>query len=302
MLCSVVISNYNYEKYIIKAIESILSQSMKEIEIIVVDDGSQDKSIEYIRKEKYDSIILIEKENNGQLSCFNAALPYIQGDYVFFLDADDTYEPKYIEKAIQFYEKNSFCDFLFCDRYFIDEKGDKLNLQKNKRIFPEKKYYGYTSVITYFNQLWIGAATSCISMKKNLLKEILPIPYERDWITRADDCLVWGASLKSGYKCFLKEPLVNYRIHGNNYHCGKNISKDRLYLRNIAINKLFSYLMKEFNTCQFEHLLSSEFSSLPEKTSDDIKYYLKALLKTNINNIIKIRQAISILKNYLGDK
>ena len=302
MLCSVVISSYNYEKYIIDAIESILNQSMGEINIIIIDDGSRDKSIEYIKKEKYSSITLIEKENGGQLSCFNAALPYIQGDYVFFLDADDTYEPRYIEKAIQFYEKNSFCDFLFCDCYFVDEKGGKLNLQKSKRIFPEKEYYGYTTVVTYFTQLWIGAATSCISMKTNLLKKILPIPYEQDWITRSDDCLVWGASLKSGYKCFLKEPLVNYRIHGNNYHYGKNISKDRLYLRDIAINRLFFYLMKEFDTSQFIHRLSHEFSLLPEKTSDDLKYYLKALFKTNINNIIKINQAISILKSYLRDK
>lgn len=302
MKISVVITNYNYEAYIGAALSSIQNQSQNGHidQIIVIDDGSTDNSINKLTEysDKQDMIVL-EKSNAGQLSCFNAALEYIVGDIVFFLDADDVYHPSYIEKATTYYKNNPFCDFLFCDRNFIDQNNQNIEITKKKRIFPEKSYYGYTPVITYTNNLWIGAATSCLSMKTELLKKILPIPYESDWITRADDCLVWGASLALGYKCFLNEKLVSYRIHGDNYHHGKQIGKSKLHKRNLAINRLFKYLTHEYDTDKFEHLIAHEFGALPEKTLEDLKIYMKALSKSNMNNFIKLRQAMSIMKNYV---
>jgi len=301
MNVTIIITNYNYGKFLYEALDSLRAQSYPGMQIILVDDGSTDNSVELINMHKYNEFIskLVKKQNKGQLSCFNAALPYIEGDIVFFLDADDVYSSDYIEKALGFYKQNPKCDFLFCDRVFIDENGKKINKNNTKRIFPLKCEFGYTPIAAYMTNQWIGAATSCISMKTSLLKKILPIPYESEWITRADDCLVWGASLKLGYKCFLNEPLVQYRIHGNNYHHGKSIDIDRLYHRSVAINKLFSFLTKEYDTYQLQYLIAQEFSSLPEKKGEDLKIYLRALAKSNINNVMKARQALSIFKNYL---
>jgi len=301
MKADIIITNYNYEIYIDDAIKSVLAGGNNFIgKIIIIDDGSTDNSLNLILKYKRNKdIFIVKKSNGGQLSSFNKAMAYIQSDIIFFLDADDVYEQNYISEAIKFYKRNIFCDFLFCNRNFINNKGDKIsNIAKGKRIFPEKKYYGYTSIITYLKKLWIGSSTSCISMKRELLEKILPIPYEQDWRTRADDCLVWGASLKGGYKCFLNKQLVNYRIHGKNYHYGHKISKEQLIQRQIAIEKLFNYLTAEYNTKVFENLLAAEFAALPERTISDLKIYLKTLFKTNIDTILKVKQINSIIKNY----
>jgi len=301
MKVTVVITNYNYADYIIECVDSVLNQTYKNVEIIFIDDDSKDSSVEILNKNYSDieNLIIIKKENGGQLSAFNKAVKYVTGEIVFFLDSDDIYKPNYIEKAVDFYKQNPKCDFLFCKRDFIDENGKKLIINKTKRIFPLKREYGYTPLATYMTNQWIGAATSCISMKKSLLKKILPIPFESEWITRADDCLVWGASLKLGNKYFLNESLVQYRIHGNNYHHGKTITKDKQYLRSLSINKLFAFFTKDYNNHQLQYMISQEFSSLPEKKLEDLKIYLRALAKSNISNIFKLRQALSIFKNLL---
>jgi glycosyltransferase involved in cell wall biosynthesis len=299
---TVIITNYNYKNYISEAIDSVLKQTYKYIEIIIVDDGSTDGSQEIIKKKysKNKKIKIITKKNGGQLSAFNEAFKYINGEIVFFLDADDTYNKTYIKKAVDYYNKNNFCDFLFCNKKFINKESVPIPPpKKTVNILPKKEFYGYTPVITYLNKLWIGASTSCISMRQHLLTDIIPIPFEKDWKIRADDCLVWGASLKFGYKCYLDESLVNYRIHENNSFFGKKIKNKELYLRNLKIEKLFAFLYNNTNILSIQKKIALEFKFLPIKTKDDLIIYLKALIKSKINIFYKMKNIISIIIAYI---
>lgn len=92
MFLSVSIPIYNAEKYLEQSIESVLSQSMNDYELILVDDGSKDRSIEICRKwqKKYPQTIrVIEKENTGSLLTRRRCMQESKGDYIYIMDADD---------------------------------------------------------------------------------------------------------------------------------------------------------------------------------------------------------------------
>ena len=103
---SIIIPVYNSEEFIREAVESILIQTYKNFEIILINDGSQDNSLNILnelKKEYPDKIIVINKENAGTSSARNTGLSYATGDYIGFLDNDDfwTSNDLTIEKSIQ---------------------------------------------------------------------------------------------------------------------------------------------------------------------------------------------------------
>ena len=108
-LVSVVIPCYNAERWIIETLQSVRDQTWKNIEIIIVNDGSEDRSVELIKSFESSSLILIEQENKGQTAALNAGLAAAKGDYVQYLDADDLLHPDKIEIQIKRIIENPNC-------------------------------------------------------------------------------------------------------------------------------------------------------------------------------------------------
>ena len=94
MKVSVIIAAYNIEKYIQRCIESVVNQSEREIEIIIVNDGSTDNTLNIINKvnELDDRIIVINKKNQGLIEARKTGLKYANGEFILFLDGDDWLE------------------------------------------------------------------------------------------------------------------------------------------------------------------------------------------------------------------
>ena len=116
---SVIVPVYNVEEYLERCLDSLVNQTLKDIEIIIVNDGSTDGSKEIIQKylNKYKNIVYLEKENGGLSSARNYGIPYAKGEYIGFVDSDDyveitMYENMY-NKAIE--EKSDMveCDFIW---------------------------------------------------------------------------------------------------------------------------------------------------------------------------------------------
>ena len=140
---SVIVPFYNVENYIEKCLETLVNQTLEDIEIILVNDGSQDKSIDIVKKylNKYpDKITYLEKENGGLSDARNYALPYAKGEYIAFLDSDD-----YVEKTMykDMYElaKKENSDMVECDFYweYPEKKKEDIGIiYKNKKEMLEK--------------------------------------------------------------------------------------------------------------------------------------------------------------------
>ncbi len=121
---SVIIPVYNIEKYIKKCINSILEQSYKNFEIIVVDDGSTDESNLLINNINDNRIRIIKKNNGGLSSARNEGIKYVTGDYIWFVDGDDYIEPDALNKLnIKILEENPE---VLCFYYYKEYEGKKI--------------------------------------------------------------------------------------------------------------------------------------------------------------------------------
>ncbi|MBW4450538.1 MAG: glycosyltransferase [Spirirestis rafaelensis WJT71-NPBG6] len=299
MKTSCVINNYNYAGFLVEAVSSALNQTVKFDEIIIVDDASTDNSAEVIAQFAQEANVkcILKETNQGQLSSFNEGFLAATGDIIFFLDADDMYEPQYLENALNFYTRHRECDFLFCayNKFGAVEgtfQTDTVDLD-----------LGYSVIRTLCIGEWIGSITSTLSMRREVLIKFLPIPYIEDWRVRADDCLVWGASLVGAKKFYMSKPSVMYRIHKNNhYHNSKSLATDKNYeyKRFLKCNCLFNYIIKKNNfSLPLSLALTSldEFKTIPCPKINDFITYLKIIFMFEKNLYSKIKGIISLFSN-----
>ena len=124
-MISVIIPIYNVEKYLCRCLDSIISQSYKDLEIILVDDGSPDNSPSicdsYARNDN--RIKVIHKTNGGLSAARNTGLKYAMGDFISFIDSDDYIEPKMYEILFNLITKFD-SDISMCGCNVISENGD----------------------------------------------------------------------------------------------------------------------------------------------------------------------------------
>lgn len=128
MFVSVIIPSYNYEKYIGQTLQSLIAQTHKTWECIVVDDGSQDDTRRIVTDftERDERIKYVYQNNAGQAAARNNGLRNAKGKYVQFLDADDLLEPLKLERHVEFLEKHSEVDIVYGEtRYFRTEFPDE---------------------------------------------------------------------------------------------------------------------------------------------------------------------------------
>ena len=123
-LVSVIIPNYNQAHFLRNAIQSVLCQSYKSVELIVVDDGSTDKSAS-ILKEFEGQAKIIFKSNGGAASARNEGIRQSKGDFLCFLDADDEFLTEYIASQMNRIEKNP-SDLVYCQMILINERSEFL--------------------------------------------------------------------------------------------------------------------------------------------------------------------------------
>lgn len=315
------INNFNYGDFIIEAVESALRQTVEFDEIIIVDDGSTDNSVQKV-KEAYAQNpkvkLIIKEKNQGQLSSFNLGYSASSGDIVCFLDSDDIYKENYLESILKIYNLYPECEFLFCGyQKFKDSDSselDKVNKQTESQvdILQYVRNRGCSAVFTLHTKRYIGAPTSTLSMRRKTAEKILPFPYVEDWRIRADDCLVYGASLVGAIKFTLSLKLVQYRIHSRNNFANKTQenAKERKeilahYQRRLALNRLFNLFSQQMNyldKSELTSLIPFEFKTIPHPDSKDFRGYLSLLWNSNLKIPNKIKSSLIMTKYMLSTR
>lgn len=122
---SVVIPLYNKEHYIVQALESVLVQTYRDFEVIVVDDGSKDRSLELARSVASEKLRLLSQPNQGVSVARNTGIANARGEYIAFLDADDEWEPEYLQTISGLIRKYPQSD-IFVTAYRVDLGGGKI--------------------------------------------------------------------------------------------------------------------------------------------------------------------------------
>jgi glycosyltransferase involved in cell wall biosynthesis len=230
-MVSIIIPIFNAEKFIAETINSVIAQSYKNWELLLINDGSTDNSTSIIKKysRKDERIKYFFQNNSGVSSARNYGIKEAKGDFIFFLDADDCWKPDNIQKRIELL-KDKDVYWVFGSIELIDEKSNSLN-----QTIDGSDENILTSLL-----LWNGnviTTPSTITVKRECIKNI---KFDTNFSTAADQDFAINLAAKYKGK-YIGTPTVQYRIVENSM--SKNISvmeKDHIDVYKKALkNKLF---------------------------------------------------------------
>lgn len=235
LLVSIIVPCYNQAQYLDEALKSVLDQTYKHWECIIVNDGSQDNTEEVSEKwcEKDNRFKYVFQENKGLSSARNAGLEVAKGEYIQFLDSDDFLNIHKLERQLACFNKN--IDIVICDYFPFDEETGTFLRRRYMNPFPDIISYKNDIISKWESELSIPC--HCILFKTKLLnlktvKFDESLPNHEDWV-------FWVQLFYSSFGISnLKQSLVSYRIHGNSM-CTDNLNMNRGFILACKKNQSF---------------------------------------------------------------
>ena len=230
---SIIIPVYNTQKYIKKCLDSVINQTYRNIEIICINDGSTDDSINILKeyKENEPRIILIDKKNEGVSTARNVGLDIATGSYIMFVDSDDYVEPQFVEKPLKkITETNT--DICVFGHYEEKKENTIKDIQKNILLTNLSEKYEYSikdlKGFQYFvwDKIWDASFIKNYNIKFFSSKSAEDIAFNL------------GCCFKKPNYSFLPECLYHYTTDRNN-----SAVQDRLKLLSTDL-EAYSYLLK----------------------------------------------------------
>lgn len=201
IIVSVIMSVYNGEKYLKEAIESILCQSYRNFEFIIVNDGSVDNTELIIKEYNDDRIKLLNKANGGLAQSLNAGITISTSEYLVRMDADDVSFPERIEIQLKYMLNNPECVMTGSDGYFIDQNGNYLYTSDLPESDEEiGKVLKFTS--PFFH--------SSVMMKRSAV--IKCGGYFEPVKQHVEDYILFNKIKQFGFLHNIKRPLIKYRL------------------------------------------------------------------------------------------
>ncbi len=240
---SVIMPNYNCGKNLRETIASVIGQSYKNWELLIVDDCSTDDSVEIIKSfcEKDNRIKLFtNKKNSGAAASRNLAMQEAKGKWIAFLDSDDLWYPEKLEAQIAFMEQNGYC-FSYSAYEHIDENNDKMHIVVTgpKKLTKRKM----------FNYCYPGCLTVMYDAEK---VGLIQIP---DAIANGEnDYAIWLKAIKHCNCYFFPKILAQYRVRSNSL--SHKSSKLKLAKNHY---KLFKLSEDKSSVSAFFHMLRNLF-------------------------------------------
>lgn len=231
-LVSIIMPNYNGEKYVFETINSVIAQTYKNWELLFVDDCSTDNSIEIVNSFGDARIrVLKNDKNSGAAIARNKAIEEANGRWIAFLDSDDLWMPEKLEKQISYMESNKVL-FSYTDYEVIDENNKSVSL-----FIPRLDVCGYKDILKHNH---IGCLTVIYDSEK-IGKVFMPTN-----AIKREDLACWLTILKNGVEAHcLHECLAKYKVHSN------SVSSNKL--------KMMKYQWKVYRDVEKINLLKSSY-------------------------------------------
>ena len=216
-LVSIITPTYNSEQYISETINSIISQTYTNWELLITDDCSDDNTVEIVKKfiKRDNRIKLFElKENSGAGVARNNSIKYAKGRYIAFCDSDDKWLPNKLKIQLEFMESENLY-FTYSSYYWILEDG------KRRGVVTAPLFLTYSMLLRNNYVGCLTAIYNCDKLGKIYMSEIRK---RQDWT-------LWLKIMVSlQYTCGIEEPLAIYRIRPN------SVSSNKISLLQITYN------------------------------------------------------------------
>ncbi len=271
-LVSVIIPTYNRDYILFKAIESVLTQTFKDLELIVVDDGSTDRTPYLITKYP---LIYVRKTRKGVASARNTGIKKARGDFIAFLDSDDVFVKNKIEKQLEFFEKNP--DYKIVQTEEVWYKGSRL-------IRPKKIHHKAEGWFFHRAIKLCVVSMSTVLIKREVFDEV-GLFDENFWV--CEDYEFW---LRVAIKMpvgLIKENLV---IKSGGRADQLSATKGLDYYRTLALIKLFKNYQKDLN-------LEQKIMLFAEAKRKFKIFYKGAIKHGNLRKAFELKKAF---KNAFG--
>lgn len=260
---SIILPIYNVASYLEETFESLIKQSLKEIEIIAVNDGSTDNSEDIIKKyqQKDNRILSFSQQNKGQSAARNLALQHATGKYIYMMDSDDVLKDSNALQTCYDYAENNQADFIFFDGESFSEKGvDRIsrNAKRTHLVDENKRYDGEYLLNLVLDTQTHNCVVWLLFIRRDFLNKIGLRFYEG--IIHEDELYTTILTLSSNNIYCLKRSLVGHRIRSvstmgisyskRNLNCYLTVADELLRFRQTPIiHKFLRYtLSKVFYT------------------------------------------------------
>lgn len=259
MKISLIIPTYNREKQLIKAIESVLLQTIQVDEIIVIDDGSTDNTKDVVKK--YD-LKYIYQENQGVSKARNSGIKIAKNDWICFLDSDDIWEKNKLEKQISFHTQNPHILFSHTDELWIF--NNKIIKQKKHQLKPK----GFCFKENIENTL-IGAST--VIIHKNIFKDV---GYFDESLIACEDYDLWLRVLYKYELGLINEKLIQKLAGHENQLSFTTPLMDKYRIESLLkhINSTYQKEIKELISRKCDILIKG---AIKHQNKDIENYYIK---------------------------
>ena len=221
VLVSVVIPVYNSEQYITECIDSALTQTYQNIEIIIVDDGSTDNTVNIISEYNNELIKLFHQKNTGSGAARNHGIEQASGTWIAFLDADDIWLPDKLQKQLK---HCSDLDWSHTDLYLHGDVYPRHT--KTTELTPKHSGFILKNLLVENS---IG--TSSVIIKKEILQKLGAFNTD---LRALQDWDLWLRVAAENQICYIDEPLVYYRVHSSSV--SRNVRKTLPYHLNLIKN------------------------------------------------------------------
>lgn len=314
ILVSIIVPVYNVEQYLERCLDSLVNQTLKDIEIILVDDGSTDDSgnicDKYAKKDK--RIKVIHKENGGLSDARNIGLSIARGKYIGFVDSDDFISLDMYKKLFNCIEHGNY-DIASCEFKKVYEYNEK-EIASNTMKIITKEYDNIQALENYFDEYTDKREMQTVVCNKIYRRELfdnIKFPYGKLY---EDGYVTYKLLYKSKKVIHIYEELYYYfQREGSlirsefslkvlkSYDDRREIFKF-LYNKVPSINRKSAerYINKYFTL--YKQIINfnsndEEILLYKDKIKDDLKQDKKLLLKSGINNVLKLKLELFIL-NY----